>query len=131
MQRLEGNVEQVRLGARLRAGRTAAGLSRRDLAAQSGLGERRIGAVERGAAAITALELWALAAQLNLPIEALFAAIARPADGETIASAHDIMAGTDDGAALAEAFVKLKTPRLRRHLVQLAQELVQQELRGA
>jgi len=42
-------------------------------------------------------------------------------------TAIDLLAATDEGADLAEAFTMLKSRRLRRHVVKLAQELVHQE----
>jgi transcriptional regulator with XRE-family HTH domain len=126
MEQRQLNVERLRLGTRLRASRVAAGLSRHDLANLLHLSEWRIGAFERGAAAISAIELQELAIVLMTPITALLdiGSVERPAPEPT---AIDLLGATDDGADLAEAFARLKTIRLRRHVVQLAQELAQQE----
>jgi len=57
MEQQQLNMERLRLGTRLRACRTAAGLTRQALADRLQLSKRRIGAFERGAAAISAVQL--------------------------------------------------------------------------
>jgi transcriptional regulator with XRE-family HTH domain len=127
MEQRELNMDQVRLGARLRACRTAAGVSRQALATRLQLSERRIGAFERGAAAISALELRDLAAALQGSVVALLTPASNAVATNIPPSAIELLAASDEGADLAEAFTRLKTARLRKHLVGLAQELVQQE----
>jgi transcriptional regulator with XRE-family HTH domain len=126
MEQRQVKIERLRLGNRLRACRVATGLSRQEVAAKLQLSERRLGSFERGAAAISAIELRDLATALKTPITALFEinSAENPAPGLT---AIELMGATDEGADLAEAFAHLKTRRLRRHLAQLAQELAQQE----
>lgn len=121
---------RLEIGVRLRARRTALGLSRTEVAGALGVGKARIGALERGEAAATVDQLLALAEVLTTQIMAL---LPKPANGDRACAAptpYEAMARTDEGAVLAEAFVRLRTPRLRRHLAKLATELADQESTG-
>ncbi|WP_158912754.1 helix-turn-helix domain-containing protein [Caulobacter sp. S45] len=126
MEQQQLNMERLRLGTRLRACRTAAGLTRQALADRLQLSKRRIGAFERGAAAISAVQLLELAVIMKAPITD-FLTLSRDALQGVPPTAIDLLAATDEGADLAEAFTMLKSRRLRRHVVKLAQELVHQE----
>lgn len=132
MDRRQASAEEIRLGARLRARRTEQGLSRQDLAEPLDLTERRIGAFERGVAPISALELRTVSGLLQCPITAFFDEVpVRFGVPASIPTPYDVLASNKDGADLAEAFAQLRTPRLRRHLAKLAQELVHQESHAA
>lgn len=66
------------LGARLRAGREAAGLSVRELARRIGVSASLLSQVERGLAHPSVGTLWAVVTELGLSLDSLFA----PADEE-------------------------------------------------
>ena len=122
--------EWLDIGVRIRARRTGLGLSREDVAKPTRLSAKRIGAFERGTAAISAVELQRLAGLLKASIEAFLGAHRGPERSvRSEPTMYEVLASSDEGAALAEAFIQLQTPRLRRHLVHLAQELVVQESR--
>jgi DNA-binding XRE family transcriptional regulator len=119
--------EGLDLGVRLRARRTELQLTREALAAAAQLSSSRIGAVERGEVPITVFELRRLAAVLGAATTA-FTEEPRQSIGKPLTVIYETLVGSDEGAALAEAFARIRTPRLRRHLVQLAQELATQDL---
>ncbi len=132
MGRVERDLDWLELGVRLRARRTQPAIRREDVARPLRMTAARLGSFERGASAISAVELRRLAAVLDAPIGAfLLTRTSRSLPVGPEPTPYELLAGSDDGAALAEAFVRLRSPRLRRHLVGLAEELVVQEARGA
>ena len=121
----------LELGVRLRTRRSDLNLTRAALADVTQISPRRLGAFERGAAAISAVELHRVAGALRTSMGRFFTEPYSGAPGPGVVSLYEALATSDEGAALAAAFVRLKTPRLRRHLARLAQELVDQEQQAA
>jgi transcriptional regulator with XRE-family HTH domain len=118
--------EWLDLGVRLRARRTELHLTREALAVTAQLRTSRLAAQERGATCVSAVELRRLAQALKAPINA-FLREARWTAGEPQQIVYEALARSDEGAALAEAFRRIQTPRLHRHIVQLATELADQD----
>ena len=120
---------RLEIGVRLRARRTALGLSRSEVAQALGVGPGRIGALERGEAGASVDQLLALAEILTTQIKAF---LPEPSNKSTrtAPTPYELMARTDEGADLAEAFARIRTPRLRRHLAKLAAEIANQESTG-
>ena len=69
------NVELLRLGGRIRAGRTTLGHNQRTFAASCGLNRTYFGAVERGERNVTFSVLCAICATLGCDVAALTAGI--------------------------------------------------------
>ena len=126
MGRADPDPDWLRLGVRLRARRTQLAIRREDVTRSLRLSPERLGAVERGAIAISAVQLQRLAKVLQAPIDT-FLPPHWDAAVRLEPSVCEVLARTEEGVALADAFKRLQTPRLRRHLVGLAEELVAQE----
>lgn len=126
MDRRGTDQEVLDLGVRLRARRTELQSTREALAAAAHLSAGRLAAQERGATCVSAVELRRLAQALKVPISRFLDEQPSPKTPPLVI-VYDALAKSEEGAALAEAFARIKTPRLRRHLVSLATELAEQD----
>ncbi|HWI81887.1 helix-turn-helix transcriptional regulator [Ramlibacter sp.] len=100
----ESRATMAELGARVRAWRARRGMTRKQLAADSGLSERFLADVEGGKGNVSINSLEAAARALNLTVLELLQDAPRPA----LARLHDLLARLDD-AQLEQAYGLLST----------------------
>ena len=80
---MAAEVDDVQIGADLRARRQAAGLSLARAAELTGVSKAMLGQIERGESSPTLATLWKIARGFRLPLTCLIAGEATPAAGET------------------------------------------------
>lgn len=124
------DVVDVYVGGRVRALRKLQGMSQTALADEIGLTFQQIQKYERGFNRISASVLYRIAGALGVVPAEFFAGLPDPRDHHshvTLAlktiERSDPMLGVSSGAAMAEAFPKLKS-KYRRLLAELARKLV-------
>lgn len=125
------NAVDMRLGQRLRARRLELSMSQEQLAERLGLTFQQVQKYEKGINRVAASRLFEIAAALDAPVSHFFEGLSavRPdglaEDGPT-PYLHDELANPD-GRALVELFARIKSPKLRRRVVELLRVLVEDE----
>ncbi|WP_269714143.1 helix-turn-helix domain-containing protein [Caulobacter sp. NIBR2454] len=113
----------IRLGRLIRARRRAAGWSQAALGRRIGVSFQQVQKYESGANRVSAATLHALAAAFEVPTASFFDGLSGPA---AAAPARDLAAEllcVPGGAELAEAFLAIRSPRVRSRLLALAGEI--------
>lgn len=115
------------VGIRIRLRRRVKGLSQQALADRLGVTFQQLQKYEKGTNRIGAGRLYQLSKALQVPVSyfyedfdpALDPSARDEADSEVIAN----FIGSRDGVQLAQAFLRIDDPKVRRHLLQLANSL--------
>ena len=105
-------------------------MTQEKLAAQLGLTFQQVQKYEKGVNRVSASRLREMSHVLQVPVQFFFDGLpeakggaARDRQEPAQKFVYDILASSD-GLALAEAFTRLKSPKLRRRIVQLVKEFV-------
>ena len=116
----------IYVGGRARMRRKMLGMSQQNLATELGITFQQIQKYEKGANRIGASRLQKMSEVLKVPISYFFDGwpgdeTGTPVEGEhsELSDITDFMASSD-GITLIQAFVRIKSPSLRRQLTQLA-----------
>ena len=107
-----------RVGVRIRLQRTSIGMSQERLGELLGLTFQQVQKYEKGANRIGAGRLAAIAEALGVPVTYFFDDFETPTRSGT--AAVERFLATREGVALADAFLRLKNPAVRKALVDLA-----------
>ena len=107
-----------RVGVRIRLQRTSIGMSQERLGELLGLTFQQVQKYEKGANRIGAGRLAAIAEALGVPVTYFFDDLETPTRSGT--AAVERLLATREGVALADAFLRLKNPAIRKALVDLA-----------
>lgn len=108
------------------------GVTQEKLANQLGLTFQQIQKYERGSNRVSASKLYEIATALETGIGYFFEGLADPADGQSAggdpASEKFVNAFlmSTEGLELAELFVRLQSPRLRKRILELVRSLVEE-----
>lgn len=120
-----------RLGERMRERRLALGLTQSDIARTLGVSFQQVQKFEKGKNRINAVQLGKIAERLGLSMGELYAdAAPQPGFGEApqaaLGPASADPGRTAEAMALAEAFLRIADPAMRRALVELARQIAAQ-----
>jgi transcriptional regulator with XRE-family HTH domain len=117
------------LGSRMRMRRMMLGMSQEKLAAGLGLTFQQVQKYEKGTNRMGASRLQQIAHILQVPLVFLFEGAPRPpgrpkgiAEAPSPAYVAEFLASSD-GLALTKAFMRIKEPKRRRHIVTLVEDI--------
>jgi transcriptional regulator with XRE-family HTH domain len=108
------------VGARIRLQRTLIGMSQERLGELLGLTFQQVQKYEKGTNRVGAGRLLAIAEALGVSVTYFFEEFEVPTRKAGGAAAIERLLSTREGVALAEAFLRIENPTLRRALVELA-----------
>ena len=124
------NATDRHVGKRVRMRRLMVKMTQEKLAAQLGLTFQQVQKYEKGVNRVSASRLREMSHVLQVPIQFFFdglpeakGGIAKDRQEPSQKFVYDFLASSD-GIALARAFTRLKSPKLRRRIVQLVKEFV-------
>ncbi|WP_109261561.1 helix-turn-helix domain-containing protein [Hyphobacterium indicum] len=127
----EANQIDAHVGSRVRLRRQLMKMSQEKLGDELGVTFQQVQKYERGANRIGASRLYSLANVLDVPVNFFFDGLTGVAAGgvaETEQSpiVYDFIQSSD-GVALAEAFSRIKTPKVRRRVLELVRSLADED----
>jgi transcriptional regulator with XRE-family HTH domain len=116
------------VGLRLRMRRKALGLSQERLAEAVDLTFQQIQKYERAANRVSASKLWELARVLQTPVSYFYEGLAETEDAAAARAREELQDFliSPDGLELAIAFPRIRSPRLRRRLLELVRALAEE-----
>lgn len=119
------NPIDIHVGARVRMRRFLLGMSQGKLAEQLGVTFQQVQKYEKGMSRISASRLQAIANVFEVPVSFFFENIADHAhqDADPLSDASDASLLTQDGVALNKAFVRIRSAKVRRSIVELVKLL--------
>lgn len=119
------NPIDIHVGARVRMRRFLLGMSQGKLAEQLGVTFQQVQKYEKGMSRISASRLQAIANVFEVPVSFFFENIADHAhqDSDPLSDASDASLLTQDGVALNKAFVRIRSAKVRRSIVELVKLL--------
>jgi transcriptional regulator with XRE-family HTH domain len=123
------------VGLRIRLRRKELGVSQERLADSIGLTFQQVQKYERAANRVSASKLWEMARVLKTSISYFYEGLGDPATAESAPnpgdrqSVHDFLL-TPEGMELAAAFPRIKRPRVRRRILDLARALAEEDEDG-
>lgn len=116
------------LGSRIRTQRLVRGMSQEKLGAALGLSFQQVQKYEKGSNRVSASRLWDIAQILQAPVNSFYAGMpdfGGPANGmrepASTAYVYDFL-NTREGVALSQAFARIKKGKVRRAILDLAEE---------
>ena len=124
------------VGARVRLRRQLLNMSQEKLGEELGVTFQQIQKYERGANRIGAGRLWMLAHTLDVPVsffyEGVKESMAQPgfSEGDQTPIVDDFIQSAD-GVALAQAFARIRDPKVRRRVLELVRTLAAEEAEAA
>jgi transcriptional regulator with XRE-family HTH domain len=129
-ERSANKVDQ-RLGQRLRARRLEIGLSQERLADLLGLTFQQVQKYEKGVNRIAASRMLDIAQALNVPVTFFFDGLGPAFDGKVAEDPADGLVfdtmATPEGLQLMTLFGAIKSPRVRRRVVELVRALAEED----
>lgn len=119
------NPIDVHVGSRVRMRRFLVGMSQGKLAEQLGVTFQQVQKYEKGMSRISASRLQTIASVFEVPISFFFENIAdhAPIDDDSLSDAADASLLTQDGVALNRAFVRIRSAKVRRSIIELVKML--------
>lgn len=129
------NPIDVHVGRRVRQRRKAMGVTQERLADDLGLTFQQVQKYERGANRVSASKLYEIAVALQTSTEYFFEGLADPSSlkeggGDAEPASEKFVNAflmSSEGLELAELFSRLKSPRLRKRIVELVRSMVEDE----
>ena len=124
----------IHIGKLLRQRRTLLGMSQSGLGAAMGVSFQQVQKYERGANRIGATQLFELSRVLDIPMSFFFEGAphmpGHSGMGEAVSPAYvsDFLA-TSDGLSLTKSFIKIKSSKLRRRIVELVEQMADSQTR--
>jgi len=130
----EANQIDAHVGSRVRLRRQLLKMSQEKLGDELGVTFQQVQKYERGANRIGASRLYSLANVLDVPVNFFFDGLTGVAAGGVAESdqspiVYDFIQSSD-GVALAEAFSRIKTPKVRRRVLELVRSLADEDEAG-
>ncbi|MBI1236441.1 MAG: helix-turn-helix domain-containing protein [Alphaproteobacteria bacterium] len=127
----EANQIDAHVGSRVRLRRQLMKMSQEKLGDELGVTFQQVQKYERGANRIGASRLYSLANVLDVPVNFFFDGLTGVAAGGVAESeqspiVYDFIQSSD-GVALAEAFSRIKTPKVRRRVLELVRSLADED----
>lgn len=131
----EANQIDAHVGSRVRLRRQLLKMSQEKLGDELGVTFQQVQKYERGANRIGASRLYSLANVLDVPVNFFFDGLTGVAAGGVAESdqspiVYDFIQSSD-GVALAEAFSRIKTPKVRRRVLELVRSLADEDEAGS
>ncbi|GJL96366.1 MAG: transcriptional regulator [Hyphobacterium sp.] len=131
----EANQIDAHVGSRVRLRRQLLKMSQEKLGDELGVTFQQVQKYERGANRIGASRLYSLANVLDVPVNFFFDGLTGIAAGGVAESdqspiVYDFIQSSD-GVALAEAFSRIKTPKVRRRVLELVRSLADEDEAGS
>jgi transcriptional regulator with XRE-family HTH domain len=119
----------VHVGNRLRTRRLMLDMSQTKVATALGLTFQQLQKYEKGANRVSASRLQNLSQLLQVPIPFFFEGLLTPAVDAADGYLVDVNAflATSDGLALAQAFMRIPSPQLRRAIVLLVEQITAED----
>ncbi len=125
----EANSTDKRVGNRIRTRRLILNMSQATLASTIGVTFQQVQKYEKGSNRVAASRLLQIASALQVPIDFFFQGLPPPdgASGRKDDESYDAyvsdFCASSDGPSLATAFMQIRSPKLRRCIVGLIQEI--------
>lgn len=121
------NPIDVHVGARVRMRRFLVGMSQGKLADQLGVTFQQVQKYEKGMSRISASRLQTIANVFEVPVSFFFENMvgSPPQEGEHLSEAVDASLLTQDGMALNKAFVRIKSAKVRKSVIELVKLLAE------
>lgn len=126
------NPVDLYVGGRIRMRRRTLGVSQEKLADDLGLTFQQVQKYERGANRVSASKLYEIARSLQTPVSFFFEGLSDPTqaasedDSQPDTSIHEFLM-TNEGLELASVFPKVKTPKLRRRILDLVRTMAEDD----
>ena len=119
------NPIDIHVGARVRMRRFLVGMSQGRLAEQLGVTFQQVQKYEKGMSRISASRLQTIANVFEVPVSFFFENIADNShlESDPLSDAADASLLTQDGVALNRAFVRIKSAKVRRSIIELVKLL--------
>ncbi len=119
------NPIDIHVGARVRMRRFLVGMSQGRLAEQLGVTFQQVQKYEKGMSRISASRLQTIANVFEVPVGFFFENIAdhTPLESDPLSDAADASLLTQDGVALNRAFVRIRSTKVRRSIIELVKLL--------
>lgn len=130
-ERLANSIDE-RIGKRVKGRRLELDLSQERLADLVGVTFQQIQKYENGVNRIAASRLWDLARALGVPVSYFYEGLSGPGVGvaeEPSELVYDMMA-TPEGQRLLQIFGAIRSPRLRRRVVEIVRVIAEEEDEG-
>jgi transcriptional regulator with XRE-family HTH domain len=127
----EANQIDAHVGSRVRLRRQLLKMSQEKLGDELGVTFQQVQKYERGSNRIGASRLYSLSNVLDVPVSFFFEGLSGVAAGGVAESdqspiVYDFIQSSD-GVALAEAFSRIKTPKVRRRVLELVRSLADED----
>jgi transcriptional regulator with XRE-family HTH domain len=125
----EANSTDKHVGNRIRTRRLMLNMSQATLASTIGVTFQQVQKYEKGSNRVSASRLLQIASALQVPIDFFFEGLPHPdrASGRKDDESYDAYVSdffaSSDGPSLAKAFVQIRSPKVRRCIVGLIQEI--------
>lgn len=123
------NAVDRRVGQRVRARRLEIGMSQERLAELLGVTFQQVQKYEKGVNRIAVSRLWDIASALELPVARFFDGAGGAGGARGVAESRqeyvDDALATPEGAQLLSLFASIKSPKLRRKVVELVRTLTE------
>jgi transcriptional regulator with XRE-family HTH domain len=127
------NAVDEHIGKRIKSRRLQIDLSQEKLADLVGVTFQQIQKYESGVNRVAASRLWDMARALGVPVAFFYEGLKIGAPGVAEEAAQDIvydMLATPEGQRLLQIFGAIKSPKLRRRVVELVRVMAQEEDEG-
>lgn len=130
------NAVDRHVGSRVRLRRQLLNMSQERLGDELGVTFQQVQKYERGTNRVGAGRLWVLARVLDVPVSFFYEGVAETmaqpgfSDGDQTPIVDDFIQSAD-GVALAQAFAKIRDPKVRRRILELVRTLAAEEAEAA
>lgn len=121
------NAVDRKVGQRVRSRRLEIGMSQERLAELLGVTFQQVQKYEKGVNRIAVSRLWDISVALELPVNRFFESVATRGVAENRQEYVDDALATPEGAQLMALFASIKSPKVRRKVLELVRTLTEED----
>jgi transcriptional regulator with XRE-family HTH domain len=121
------NAVDRKVGQRVRSRRLEIGMSQERLAELLGVTFQQVQKYEKGVNRIAVSRLWDISNALELPVNRFFEGVATRGVAESQKEYVDDALATPEGAQLMALFASIKSPKVRRKVLELVRTLTEED----
>lgn len=121
------NAVDRKVGQRVRSRRLEIGMSQERLAELLGVTFQQVQKYEKGVNRIAVSRLWDISVALELPVNRFFEGVATRGVAENRQDYVDDALATPEGAQLMALFASIKSPKVRRKVLELVRTLTEED----
>jgi transcriptional regulator with XRE-family HTH domain len=121
------NAVDRKVGQRVRSRRLEIGMSQERLAELLGVTFQQVQKYEKGVNRIAVSRLWDISLALELPVSRFFEGVATRGVAENRQDYVDDALATPEGAQLMALFASIKSPKVRRKVLELVRTLTEED----